>query len=360
LTPPETPFNADDFFDAAFAGTPETEAEVEEETEVAEPDEETTDEVDSEDGATEDETDVEDEGEELEADDDADEVAKLTKGRFKSGEEAKLAKSYTHLEAHYSKQVNDLKAAIETERANGQAQTQQAMQAMLAQVQQGQNQQQSSPLEAYQLGVQLEQIAVNDPTAAYNAALQTGDDALIQRVVNRVERGVPGTDVDGNPAAAQQLRADYQGRIMAMQSHALQTQLADQQQKLERAEAERTIATTMTQFNDSFEMNDEIKAGMGEFLSKNQDKLNFSSPEALLSTLETAYDAAFGKVARTAQANAPAAKQKQKQAQRNQSYVESGTPGRSKSGSEQASVADTFAADIVAEALASQVRNPFA
>jgi len=340
----------DEAIDQAFGEQkpePQVEAEVvEDDADESDDDEELDDEAESDDEA---------EGDD-DADDDGDEPADewLLEGRFKKGDEQKLAESYKSLESMHSKTVNELKAEIAKER---EAAGQRAL--VIAQAMMQTQQQTVDPVALSQRGVQLEQAALTDPASAYQAAIQSGDENLITRVISRVAKGLPDSGFEANPAMAQQMMADYQARAFATQQGALQQQMMQQQQELALMRAQTTVESVVAEFERKFPDYEEVKPLIGEFLQANADRIDFSNAQTLMGQLETAYDAAIGRAAREARAGEPQRKQEQLQQQRRTSYVESGTPGQSKPKGPVKDANESFADSLMEFAASERPRNPF-
>lgn len=140
-------------------------------------------------------------------------------GRFRPGEEAKALEAYRNLESEFSRRQNEFREQLERER---EAAFEQAAKLMQAQ------QPQRSVVQKIQEQQQLVALSYSNPGEAFRAALETGDDATIDAVIQAVATGDPELGIEGDYASSLQM----QGVVHQMRSQLQQQTLAQQVQEL--------------------------------------------------------------------------------------------------------------------------------
>ncbi len=206
-------------------------------------------------------------------------------GRFRPGDEAKALESYRNLESEYSRRQNEHRAEIEaaSERAFERA----------AQLLQAQKPQQSV-VQQLQEQQQLTALAYTNPGMAFKAALQTGDDATIDAVIQAVSAGDPELGIDGDASVAMQM----QGVVMQ-----LQQRKRDEERSRELAElrAEVVLKPTAASFKEQYAellSNEDIASAFQQTLAANWDRLGDTTDQAAVeAVLETSLQQAVGHVA---------------------------------------------------------------
>lgn len=264
-------------------------------------------------------------------------------GRFRVGEEDKALASYSHLEKEYSRKDQEFRELLAAER---EAAFQQAKQLLSVE------RQEPSWQEREQQKGQLIGLAMQDPTTAFQYALDSGDEASIDAVIRTVAQGDPHLGIDGDP-----------GRALEMQRlvHQSQTQaaIASQNVRFEEMQAKMYADEAKGRFEREYgealripELNQELSQ-VAE-AARDAGRFDTSSPDAIYGFLEDCLTKAYGRLAMKGQLPGAAASQQTaaipqtdaRDAKRS-ARLESGTPTRASRPSETVDPAVEYANDLL-------------
>lgn len=206
-------------------------------------------------------------------------------GRFKQGEEEKALAAYREMEQFHSRTVNEMREQIAAERD---AAFKQAAEMLKAQ------QPQTSVLQQIQERQQIAALAAANPGEAFQAAMQTGDDATIDAVIKAVAEGDPMLGIEGSPGDALRM----QQVVLQMRQQAA---IEEQNRTLNEYRAKATVDAVTSTFKNQYQHvldNEDLAAEFARVLQTDYDTLGDpTDPAQVQGFLERSLRAAVGAVA---------------------------------------------------------------
>lgn len=264
-------------------------------------------------------------------------------GRFRVGEEDKALASYSHLEKEYSRKDQEFRELLAAER---EAAFEQAKKLLAVE------KQEPSWQEREQQRGQLIGLAMQDPTTAFQYALDSGDEASIDAVIKTVAQGDPELGIEGNPGQAMEMQ-----RLV----HAAQTQaaVAAQNARFEEMQARLHADEAKTRFEREYgealtipELAQELHT-VAE-AARDAGQFDTSSPEAIYGFMEDCLTKAYGRLAmkgalpgtQTPQATQPSQQTTDPRAAKRAARLESGRPTRA-TRQQEPTPAEDYASDLL-------------